>query len=141
MATSQLRGSREFKARVTAIKQTFKPAGRKWADRTADLIKPSVPTRSGKGRRSVRRRNASMTRATVSAIYYVAILDKGAKAHTIVPRRAPALVFEAGGRTVFSKKVHKPAQRGLRFAERAADRAIKENPLAQTCIDLWNEAA
>ena len=141
MARSSLRGSAEFKARVTAIKQTFKPAGAKWAKRTAELSKPAVPVKSGKGRRSVRVKNASQRRATVAAIYYVAILDKGAKAHTIRARRSSSLVFQSGGRTVFARKVNKPAQRGMHFAKRAADRAIRENPLAQTCIDLWNEAA
>lgn len=141
MAQAQLRGSREFKARCQAIKQTFKPAGRKWAQRTAELSKPAVPSRTGKGRRSVRVKNASMTRATVSAIYYVAILDKGAKAHTIVPRRASRLVFQAGGQTIFARKVNKPEQRGIHFAERASQRAIREHPLAQTCIDMWNGAA
>lgn len=106
------------------------------------LSKPSVPIgKTGKGRRSVRVKNASMTRASVSAVYYVAILDKGAKAHTITARRSSSLVFPIGGRTVFAKQVHKPEQRGLHFAKRASERAIRENPLAQTCVDLWNKAA
>ena len=141
MARSNLRGSREFKARCTAIKQTFKPAGAMWAKRTAELSKPSVPVRSGKGRRSVRVKNANQRRATVSAIYYVAILDKGHKAYTIKPRRSGSLVFDVGGRTIFARQVHKRAATGKQFAKRAADRAIREHPLAQTCIDLWNEAA
>ena len=138
---TNLQGSSQLKARLTAIKQSFKPIGRQWSDTTAQLIKPQVPERTGKGRRSVRRKNASMKRATVSAIYYVGILDKGAKAHTIEPRKASSLKFQAGGRTVFSKRVHKPATRGRRFAIRAANESLRRNPMAETLIKEWNSAA
>jgi len=138
---SNLRGAPELRARLKAIKQTFKPVGRQWADTTAALIKPQVPERTGKGRRSVRRKNASQTRATVAAIYYVGILDKGAKAHDITPRKAKTLAFQAGGRTVFSKRVHKPASRGRRFAIRASQESLRRHPMAETLIQMWNRAA
>jgi hypothetical protein len=136
-----LKGAPELKARLSAIKTTFKPAGRKWAQRTVELVKPTVPERTGKGRRSVRVKNASMKRATVSAVYYVAILDKGAKAHAIRPKRARTLAFDVGGRTVFAKAVHKPEQRGMGFAQRAANRAIRDEPLAAELVRQWNGAA
>lgn len=136
-----LKGSPELKARLKAIGKTFQPMGRVWADRTAELTRPSVPSRTGKGRRSVRRKNASTRLASVSAIYYVAILDAGAKAHTIKPRKARMLVFPAGGRTVFARQVHKPQQSGLHFARKAAQRAIRENAFEKTLVDLWNRAA
>lgn len=138
---STLKGAPELKARLRAIKQTFKPIGREWADTTVTLVKPQVPERTGKGRRSVRRKNASMKRATVSALWYVGVLDKGAKAHTIEPRKAKALRFQSSGRTVFSKKVHKPATRGRGFAIRASRESLRRHPMAETLIKMWNSAA
>lgn len=137
-----LKGSPQLRARLKAIKTSFKPIGREWADTTAALARPHVPVRTGKGRASVRRKNASQKLASVSARHYVGILDKGAKAHDIVPRRAPALVFKGhGGRTIFSKRVHKPAQRGLGFAKRAATESLRRHPMAETLIRQWNDAA
>lgn len=138
---STLKGSPELKARLKAIKQTFKPVGRQWADTTVQLVKPQIPERSSKGRRSVRRKNASMKRATVAAIHYVGILDKGAKAHTIEPRKAKSLRFNDGNRTVFSRKVHKPATRGRGFAIRASRESMRRHPMAEELIRQWNDAA
>jgi hypothetical protein len=136
-----LQGAPELRHRLKAIKQTFKPVGRQWATTTAQLTKPQVPERTGKGRRSVRVKNASQTRATVAAIYYVGILDKGARAHKIEPKRASRLVFQAGGRTVFARKVHKPATRGRGFAIRASRESLRRHPMAETLIKMWNDAA
>lgn len=140
MATT-LKGSPELKARLRAIKQTFKPVGRQWATTTAQLMKPNVPERTGKARRSVRVKNASMKRATVAGIYYASILDKGSKAHDITPRKARALAFKDGQRTVFSRRVHKPAARGMGFAIRASRESIRRHPMADTLVKLWNSAA
>lgn len=143
MARAGLQGTAEFKARLKAIKKTFRPYGRKWAAATTKRARSGAQftDRSGKGRRSIRVKGASEKRATVVASYYVAILDKGSKAHTIVPRRAPNLVFQAGGRTVFSKKVNKPAARGLGFGQRAGRDALDDVPMAAELIKMWNEAA
>lgn len=140
---STLQGAPELKRRLKAIKQTFRPVGRKWATSTARHARAqaSFENRSGKGRRSIRVKSASQKRATVVASYYVAILDRGSKAHTITPRKAKTLAFQAGGRTVFSKKVHKPAMRGLGFATRAARDGLRDNPMAAELIKLWNDAA
>ena len=140
---SNLQGSTQLKARLKAIKQTFRPIGRKWATSTARSARlgASFTDRSGKGRKSIRVKSASTKRATVTATYYMAILDKGSKQYTIVPKKKPKLVFQAGGNTVFAKKVTKPAQRGLGYAKRAADKAMRENPMAEELIKLWNSAA
>jgi len=82
-----------------------------------------------------------MKRATVVANYYVAILDQGNKAYTITPKRARNLVFQDGGRTVFSKKVNKPASRGMGFGKRAGRKGLDDNPMASELINLWNSAA
>ena len=141
MARGGLQGAAEYKARLRAIKQTFRPYGRKWATATAKRARADAPVRTGKGKRSIRVKTASQRKATVVASYYMAILDRGSKAHVIVPRRASNLVFQAGGRTVFSKKVNKPAMRGLGFANRAAKRALADEPMAAELVRQWNDAA
>ena len=140
MATN-LQGAPQLRARLKAIKESFRPIGRKWATSTTRHARTSAPNRTGKGRRSIRVKSASQRKATVVANYYMAILDKGAKAYTIVPRKKPNLVFQAGGRTVFAKKVNKPATRGLGFAGRAARDGLRDNPMADELIRQWNSAA
>jgi hypothetical protein len=120
MARGGLQGAAEYKARLRAIKQTFRPYGRKWATATTKRARADAPVRTGKGKRSIRVKTAS---------------------HIIVPRRANNLVFQAGGRTVFSKKVNKPAMRGLGFANRAAKRALADEPMVAELIKQWNDAA
>jgi hypothetical protein len=137
----RLRGAPELRARLQALKVAFKPIGRKWAETTVTVMRPQVPVKTGKGRSTVRVKNASMTRATVSAIYYMGILDKGAKAHTFGPRRAKMLRFEVGGRTVFAKRVTQRARAGMGFAGRAGREALRRNPMAATLIGQWNRAA
>lgn len=139
-----LKGSAEYKARLKAIKQTFRPYGRKWATSTTKHARSGAQfnDRTGKGRKSIRVKSASQKRATVVASYYVAILDKGNKAYTIVPRRSPYLVFPGSdGRTVFSRKVNKPASRGLGFAKRAALQGRADVPMVDELIRQWNGAA
>lgn len=136
-----LKGSAELKARLRAIKVSFKPIGRRWAQATVAEMRPQAPDRTGKGKASIRVKNASMTKATVSAVYYMGILDKGNKAYPIAPRKAKRLVFKVGGQTVFAKKANIPARRGLHFAERAAHEALRQNPMAGELIDAWNRAA
>lgn len=138
---STLRGGPELKARLRAIKLSFKPIGKAWAESTRDAAKPIVPVRTGKGRLSVRVKNASQMRATVSAVYYLAILDKGSKAYSITPRNKNTLVFQSNGRTIFAKKVNKPAQRGLGFGRRASAEGLRKHPMALEVIRQWNEAA
>jgi hypothetical protein len=136
-----LKGGRELNRRLRAIKQTFKPAGRAWAEGTVDLARPNVPVKTGKARRSLRVRNASMKRATVVGSFVALILDRGAKAHDIRARKAPRLVFQSHGRTIFAKKVHKPRLAGKHFAARAARESLRRNPMAAELVALWNRAA
>jgi hypothetical protein len=136
-----LKGSRELSARLRAIKLTFKPAGRDWADDTVRIMKPLVPTRTGLSRASIRRRNATQRKATVVGSYVLYFLDHGTKAHDEVPRKAKVLRFQRGQNTVFSRKVHKRATSGKHFRQRAAEEALKANPLAKSLIEQWNSAA
>jgi hypothetical protein len=136
-----LKGSRELRRRLKAIKTVFKPVGRRWADDTAQLARRYVPKKTGKTSRSIRRKNASQKKATVQAVYTARMLMKGSKPHDMKPRQFKAMKFEAGGRPVFAKKVRHPGHAANDFAERAAKEALRKNPMAGELILQWNEAA
>lgn len=136
-----LQGGDALRARLKALRLTFKVYGRTWADATATEARARVPVRTGRLRGSIRRRNATQRRATVVGHYSANFVDAGSKAHDIRAKRSPALIFEAGGRTIFAKKVHKQRIAARRFKRPAADAALRKHPMSETLIDLWNEAA
>lgn len=137
-----LKGKREFRARLRSIGTAFKPVGREWAETTVRLAKPQTPQITGRTRRSMRVRNASMKRATVVGSFVARILDGGAKPHTITAKRAPALVFKArSGQTIFARKVHHRGVRAKGHVKRSAEEALRRTPLAKKIIDEWNKAA
>lgn len=138
---STLRGGRELRSRLKAIGQTFKPYGRLWADAAADEARRRVPVRTGRLRKSIRRKSATAKRATVVGHYTGNFVDAGSKAHDIVARKAPRLVFEAGGQTIFAKRVHKQRIAAKPFKRPAAEAALRRHPMSETLIDLWNKAA
>lgn len=138
-----LKGSRELRARLKAVRQAFKPIGRKWADGTAKEARRLVAphNKTGKTQRSIRVRNANQRRATVVGRHTAVFLDKGTKAHVIRAKKARNLVFTAGGQTIFAKRVNHRGQRGTGFAAKAAHKSLRENWSAQALIDEWNAAA
>ena len=138
-----LQGSRELRARLKAIKEVFKPAGKDWADYTAEEARRRVaPYRdTGKTLASIRRRNASKTKASVYGRYPVNFIDAGAKAHDIKPKHATILRFESHGQTVFAKKVHKRQQTAHPFKKEAAEAGLKKVDILGDLITLWNRAA
>ncbi len=125
-----LKGGRELRARLRAIKQTFKPAGRAWADETVRQARPHIPQRTGRLRRSVRVKNASMRKATVAAHFTAFFVDKGPKPHIIKAKRARTLRFQSGRDTIFARQVHHRGYRGRPFREKAAREALRREPLA-----------
>jgi hypothetical protein len=133
-----LKGSAELRARMKAIQTTFKPLGREWADHTSDAARGMVPVRTGQLRGSIKRKNSTLKRATVSARYTAFFVDAGTKRHEIVPKRSSGLVFPAGGRTVFAKKVEHPGSRPQPFRQRASEEGLRRTPLAEHLIKLWN---
>ena len=136
-----LKGGRELRARLKAIKTVFKPVGREWADETVRLSKGSVRVRTGATQRSIRRRNASMKLATVYASAPALWLDQGTAPHSIEAKAGGFLRFNKGGQVIFAKRVRHPGQRATRFATRAAQQALRNRPILKTLIDLWNKAA
>lgn len=138
---STIKGTAQFRARLKAAGQMFKPYGREWADEYVNVARPLVPAVTGKTRMSIRRRNASAKRATVVALFTAIFIDEGTRRHTIVPRKAKGLYFTDGGRTVFAKKVDHPATKAHPFRERAMAESIRRKPMAERLIKEWNSAA
>jgi hypothetical protein len=138
-----LKGSRELRARLKAIKQVFKPAGKDWADATTAEAKQRLASSSstGKTRASVRRKNASQRKATVVGNYPVNFIDAGAKAHDIKPKKVGVLKFQARGKTVFARKVHKRAQAARPFKKESAQAGLRKVDIIGDLIELWNKAA
>lgn len=134
-----LKGSDQLRARLRAIGTAFKPIGREWADNTAGVAKPLVTFRTGRLRRSIRRKNATMKRATVAGHYTAFFVDAGTKKHTIVPKGG-GLYFTDRGRTVFAKKVEHPGSRPQPFRQRAAEEGLRRTPMAEYMIKLWNSS-
>lgn len=140
-----LHGANELRARLGALRLTFKDYGRVWGDEAAsgmrDRLDDIGAVRTGDTKRSIRRRNATQRKAVVVGSYVTNFIDAGSVAHDIAPKNKPFLIFEAGGRTIFAKKVHKQRIPARRFKRPAALAAIAKHPLKQTMIDLWNKAA
>ena len=136
-----LKGKRELNARLKAIKQTFKPIGRNWAEDDVKENRRRVPVRTGRLQRSFRVRNATQRKAVVVGAYWANFIDAGTKAHDERARRAPAMVFQSHGKTIFARKVHKRAHAGNHFKRAAALEALRKNPMAVELIKQWNSAA
>ncbi len=148
-----LKGGPELRARLRAIKQSFKPIGKGWATDTAAHARSHVPHRTGRLMRSIRVKNASQRKATVVGHFSANFVDAGTKAHDIRPKKSRTLAFtgtvsgpsigggSSGGRTIFSKRVHHPRTKAQRFKRAAALEGLRKNPMALEVIRQWNEAA
>lgn len=67
---------------------------------------------------------------TTSTAPYARFVDEGTKPHTIRARRAKALRFRAGGRTVFRRSVRHPGYRGSRWWTNSLDGWRRNLPYA-----------
>jgi hypothetical protein len=135
-----LQGGSELKARLRSLKLAFKPYGRKWGTTVADIARPKVPVRTKRLRDSIRLRNATQRRAVVVGHYTAYFVDAGPKRHQITAK-GKGLIFQAGGRTIFTKKVNHPGYRGRPFRASSAHQALRRHPLSEGLIDAWNDAA
>jgi hypothetical protein len=135
-----LKGGRELRARLRALRESSKPIRREWAVDAKEIAQRKVAQRTGKTRRTFRISN-TLKRTAVVGSYVAYFIDAGPKRHAIVAKKAPRLIFQAGGRTIFARKVNHPGYRGRPFRAAAAHEALRRNPLAQGVIDQWNKAA
>jgi len=138
---SGLKGGNQLRRRLRAFGRTFKPYGALWADTTAEIMREHVPERTGRLKRSLRRKNATARRATVFAHYSANFVDAGTVAHDIRAKNNGTLVFQAKGRTIFARKVHKQRAAARPFKRPSAEAALRRHRMSETLIKLWNEAA
>mgnify|MGYP004705608851 CR=1 FL=1 len=139
--SGKLTGGRELRARLKAARLMFKPYGLLWAETTADEARRRVPSRTGRLRRSIRKKNATQRRATVVGHFTGNFVDAGSEAHDIVAKNAPRLIFQDRGRTIFTRKVHKQRIAGRPFKRPSAEAAFRRHPMSDTLIREWNRAA
>ena len=135
-----LKGSRELNARLRAIKQTFKPVGKAWADDTVSYARAHVPVKTGKTQQSIRVRNASQRRATVVGRFTVNFIDAGTSEH-IEQAKTRKVMRYGTGTPMFRKRIRHPRVAPRRFKRAAAEYGLKQNPMAVELVKQWNNAA
>ncbi len=138
---STLKGERELRARLNAIKEVSKPILRKWGKSDVGLMRVQVPVKTERLRRSFRVTSTSRTKVRVGGHYTAYFVDAGPKPHDITAKHHPSLVFQEKGRTIFARKVHSRGYAARPFRVRAARQALIDNPQATELITLWNKAA
>lgn len=136
-----LRGAPELRRRLKAIKTVFKPVGREWTEQTIHLAQGRVKVVTGKTRASIRRKNASLTRAAVEARGGARFLEAGAVPHTIKARRVSVMRFNVRGQPMFAKRVRHPGSPKQPFLRRSGHDALRRIDILRDLIDLWNRAA
>lgn len=139
--SAQLKGARELRARLKAARLMFKEYGRIWAPEAAREAARRVPSKTGRLRKSFRPKNMTQRKATVVGHYTGNFVDAGSRAHDIRAKKAPRLVFQDGGRTIFTRKVHKQRIAARPFKRASAEAALRRHPMSDTLIKEWNRAA
>jgi hypothetical protein len=157
----KLQGANELRKRMRALSTVADPASReslpsRWQRGTVRAAQGMIPVRTGETRRSIRPGTTRRGRATVVGKFTVNFIDAGSKAHDEprqpgltktgrVSRRkrgtGKVLKFQMGGRTVFSKKVHKPRIAAHPFKKRAARAGLESVNWVTMIYGFWNRAA
>lgn len=137
-----LKGGRELKNRLKALKVAWKPIGRKWGRASINAGRPMVPVRTGRLRKSMRILSATQKKTRVGAHYTAYFIDAGVKPHFIKSKSGEFLgPFKGRGGTIFTRAVHHRGYRARPFRRRMAQEGLRQTPLAQEIIDAWNRAA
>ena len=110
------------------MNRTFSATGRNEGDAASRQVlaraKVLAPVDTGRLRASLRVQRRSFfglrQRWTVgSDVDYAPMVNDGTKPHIIRPKRAKALRFKVGGKTVYAMVVHPPGTRARPFLDRA----------------------
>jgi hypothetical protein len=115
----------EFNAQTLAIGHR---SMRRLLRRIATQARQDVPVKTGNLGRSVGEGPIRTTgpRTVSGSVHatadYALYVHEGTRAHVIRPRRAQALRFQVGGRTVFAKLVRHPGTKARPFLRNAAER-------------------
>jgi hypothetical protein len=134
-----LRGAREFRHRLEAIRHTAESVAQDWADEDVRRVRSEIQRRTGETAASVHVESVTLEGARVVGSPVVNFLASGTKAHIEVPTNAQAMRFVIGGRTIFSKRVNHPATKGNPSIRQAAGDALRG--FSDALYRLWNKAA
>ena len=149
-----IRGVPQLRARLKAITPD-EGLMRRLAISAVREQKLMVPRRTGNRGRSIRVGRVTPKEAeTIAGASYALFVERGTKAHDIVPRKAKALRFpanagaatlsgrvRAGGQVRFAKRVRHPGTRAQPFMEPGARKALERAGLKNVVIEAWNSAA
>ena len=128
-----IQGADALHRRLNALLTVPQKVEHDWADKTVPILRGYIPHRTGATAASLKASNEGIVGSPV-----VDFLDAGTRAHDI--EGAGILKFEAGGQTLFRKKVHKPQTRGQNFKDPAGRQGLDEVG-TDTIVDTWNGAA
>ena len=137
-----LQGGPQLRARLKAIKESWKPIAKAWGRDDVKEMRQRVPEKTGRLRKSFRVTSVSSKKVRVGGHYTAYFVDAGPKPHDIRPKPGTrGLVFKVDGRTIFTRKVHHRGYRARPFRQKAAEEALRKNPMAAEVIKQWNSAA
>ncbi|MEM0445561.1 MAG: HK97 gp10 family phage protein [Nitrososphaerota archaeon] len=92
-----------------------------------DEARAKAPVRTGALRESIRMRREEGGKAVVEALApYAGYVEYGSGPHVIEPGRAAVLRFEAGGETVYARRVRHPGSRPSPYWRPAFEEAGRE---------------
>lgn len=135
-----LTGGRELRNGLAAFGQVFKPIGRQWGDRAAELAKSRVRVDTGKTRASIRRSSVLSTRSSLEASGGAVFLEAGTRPHAITPVRVGVLRWTKNGRPMFRRRASHPGMHKLPFFFNSAREAVGKVNVLENLISLWNRA-
>ena len=151
--SASISGVPQLRARIEAIKPNEKLL-RTIALSAVREQKLLVPRKTGNLGRTIHLGSVTPTRAeTIASASYAGFVEKGTRAHTIVPRHKKALRWAEGGnarlsgsprkgaRVRFARRVQHPGSKAKPFMLPGARRAIEGAGLRATLVAAWNEAA
>jgi len=120
-------------ANIADVPETF---ASDWADETVDRIRSTKPasTRPASSKFSTK---VGRFRAGVYGAFWWLFVDRGTKAHDILPRKKTALKFTVKGETIFAKRAHVGRIRRRPFISRAAQGALHDLG-RDAIVKAWN---
>lgn len=148
-ARIRVTGFPELRARLAAIARSGREIGGAWQAGTTSKARQTAPARTGRGRASIHAAELTDTRAVVRGAYWLIFIDRGTKAHDIVPKgisgsgrggksNTRALKFEYRGKTIFAKRVHRRRMKRRPFLTAAARDSLRANLMSNEIVKLWN---
>lgn len=136
-----LHGADDFRRRLRAIADSGEGLAERWAEDSIERMRSEINHRTGQTGASLQVGSASNSGASVLGSRVITYLAGGTRAHEQRPRRAKAMKFEIGARTIFTKRVQHPATAGNPDLANAPREALEDLDFADEVIGRWNGAA